>query len=61
MQWFLIQQRKKPCTFNPFNFLLDQKVTKNQGKTKLPPALSNRKSHGNVGQNETLIESYYLC
>jgi hypothetical protein len=70
--------KKKPCTFNPSNFLLDQKVTipikvfvgfllKNltklisgQDKTKLPPALSNRKSHGKVGQNETLIESYNL-
>jgi hypothetical protein len=57
MQWFLTQQ-KKPCTFNPSNFLLNQKVTKNQDKTQLPPALSNRKSHGNVGQNETSKRGY---
>jgi hypothetical protein len=50
----------KPCTCDSINFLLDQKVTKNQDKTKLRPALSNRKNHGNVCQNETSIESYNL-
>jgi hypothetical protein len=31
-----------------FYFLLDEKVTKNQGKTILPPALPNRKPYGDV-------------
>jgi hypothetical protein len=29
-------------------FFLDKKVTKNQDKTKLLPALPNTKPHGNV-------------
>jgi hypothetical protein len=33
-------------------FLLDEKVTKNQGKPMLPPALPNRKPHGDVSDLE---------
>jgi hypothetical protein len=40
-----------------FYFLLDEKVTKNQGKTMLLPALPNRKPHGDVSDLERWVLS----